>query len=477
MSHKTKTPLLYLCAIYLFLGTLYATQTPRWQAPDEPAHYNYIRYLAEQGRFPELTAGCYDQAYLQELTSRRFPSELPIDPLCYEFHQPPLYYLLAVPLFVVGGGALLPLRLFSVLLGGGVVVLAFLIGRAVCPERAVIAYGVAAFVAFIPMHLAILGSVNNDALAGLIIAGLLWHLIVLLSREGGAATSRRESLRLGGLLGLGLLTKVTVYSLIPLVAVPFVLAAYAGGRASWGRLFKQLAVVYGLAVLLVLPWYLRNAALYGGFDILGLGRHEEIVVGQLRAADYLAEVGLRTYLQNFVTTTFHSFWGQFGWMAVPMDGRVYLLLALLTVTALGGLYAALGEEAPNRTGAFLLFGLAVGLVAAAYGWYNLNFVQFQGRYLFGGIIPLGLLFTLGLRSALDERRAKWLAGWLGVVLVWAVLSQDKWAMLISSLPFILAVVRIRLARAWPSSDWLLVGCYVGLGLLALVGPFWFLRYL
>ena len=90
-------------------------------------------------------------------------------------------------------------------------------------------------------------------------------------------------------------------------------------------------------MLVALPWYLRNVSLYGGLDLLGLGRHDEVVVGQLRTAELLADVGWATYLQRFATTTFHSFWGQFGWMAVPMDGRTYLLLTLLTLLALGGL--------------------------------------------------------------------------------------------------------------------------------------------
>ena len=51
-----------LILIYLGLGVLYATHTPAWQAPDEPAHYNYIRQLAD-GQFPLMEAGDYDQAY------------------------------------------------------------------------------------------------------------------------------------------------------------------------------------------------------------------------------------------------------------------------------------------------------------------------------------------------------------------------------------------------------------------------------
>ena len=41
---------------YGIAGTLYATLTPPWQAPDEPGHYNYVRYLATEKLFPELVA-------------------------------------------------------------------------------------------------------------------------------------------------------------------------------------------------------------------------------------------------------------------------------------------------------------------------------------------------------------------------------------------------------------------------------------
>ncbi|MCB0131202.1 MAG: hypothetical protein KDD78_10145, partial [Caldilineaceae bacterium] len=33
--------LVLILAAYVLLGALYAINTPAWQAPDEPAHYNY----------------------------------------------------------------------------------------------------------------------------------------------------------------------------------------------------------------------------------------------------------------------------------------------------------------------------------------------------------------------------------------------------------------------------------------------------
>ena len=82
---------------YILVATLYAFNTPLWQAPDEPAHYNYIAHIAETGTLPVLEAGDDDQAQLELLLERAFAPKLPIEALQYESYQPPLYYLSAVP--------------------------------------------------------------------------------------------------------------------------------------------------------------------------------------------------------------------------------------------------------------------------------------------------------------------------------------------------------------------------------------------
>lgn len=483
---RFRSPLFMIILVtYLAAGALYAVLTPRWQSPDEPAHYNYVRQLARQPGFPELTPRCYNQAYLEELLARRFPPDLSLDNLCYEFYQPPLYYLLATPIYTTGRGALLGLRLFSVVLGAGVVALAFAISRTIFPSSPAIVFGTMAFVAFVPMHLAILASVNNDALAELIVAGIM----LLLARRlvGIEEPSAQRDILLGALLGLGLLTKLTVYVIaIPLVAVTL---WWSARGQSPSRLLRQAALVYGLALLLALPWYVRNAVIYGNFDILGLARHDQVVVGQLRTADFLDQVGVVTYLGNFILTTFRSFWGQFGWMAVPMDPRFYLVLGLLTLTALAGLAAFLRENfrpqssslSPGQRRALALMALAVLLMALAYVGYNLSLVQFQGRYLFPALIPIGLLFTLGLYTALAPRWRWQLAGGLALavaaVLAVSLLAADlyRWALLITGLLAGLAAGRAWLVPYWSVSPaWLLAACYLALAALALLSPYRFI---
>ncbi|MBE7550994.1 MAG: glycosyltransferase family 39 protein [Anaerolineales bacterium] len=519
-----RSPFFYvILTVYLLAGVVFATLTPNWQAPDEPAHFNYVHFLSIQSGFPELVSRCYNQAYLERLKSQRFPPELPLDTVCYEFHQPPLYYLLATPVFIVSGGSLLALRLFSVILGAGVVGLAYLIALTIFPGRMAIAYGTMAFVGFVPMHVAMLASVNNDALAELILAGLLLLLIRRLGSQGRAST--RCDITLGVLLGLGLITKTTVYIAVPLTAVALGLAAVEearrrrggevdglspsrGGefqqtqrcpnRVNWSLLIKQTGLIFGLALVIGLPWYIRNAVLYGNFDLLGLGRHDAVVVGQLRTNDYMAEVGWPSYLFNFVTVTFQSFWGQFGWMAVPMSRRVYLALTLLTLAALGGVVGfwtarptgvdlSLGKDVssphaprPTQFQALLLMVLTIGLMLLGYVWYNLEFVQFQGRYLFPALIPLGIFLTVGLQIAFSPRWAWLLAGGLALALGWLVITSlwrgeiDKLALLLVGLALALALGRAWLASRWPvPASWLLTAVYAGLAGLTLLSPFWY----
>lgn len=383
---RLRNPLALIILAYLVLGTLYALFTPPWQAPDEPAHYNYVKYLAENHRFPTLQMGDYPHEYLEEIKAAKFPPEMSISPIRYEFHQPPLYYLLAAPIYFLFGGKLLPLRLLSVLIGCALLYVTYRLVREVFPEGEELALGTAGFVAFVPMHVAMTAAVNNDALAEFILVSVLWMLVRHI--KGG----EKRLIGLGVLMGLGLLTKTTTYIAIPL-------AILAVGFASRWML---------PAFVLVLPWFVRNAFIYGDLDLLGLRRHDAIVVGQPRTSEWLARYGVGEVAKKFLPTTFRSFWAQFGWMGVLVDERIYLGLALLC--ALVGLGFVLFAARVLRRHSLTVFQRrALGLLALSalftllsYLWYNTKFVQHQGRYLFPALVPIGLAFSLGLREILTR---------------------------------------------------------------------------
>jgi hypothetical protein len=456
-------PAIILLAVCL--GTLYAIYTPDWQAPDEPAHYNYVKYLAGQHRFPVLKAGDYPADYLEEIKAARFPPELSIDPLRYEFHQPPLYYLLAVPVYQLFGGELLALRLLSVAMGALLLLVVQWTVQALAPDRPYLALGATAFAAFLPMHLAMTAAANNDILAELLLT-LLLLLSIRYLRLGTRATEPRQETQLlilmGVTTGLCFVTKSAIY-----VGLPLALSAIAlkklwlewkskTGSSKPGLISSGL--IYLLpAIALGLPWWMRNIAFYGPGDFLGLNRHAQVVAGQLRTAEFIAEYGATQLVHDFFLTSFRSFWGQFGWMGVLLDERIYQAVAILSALALIG-FGLFALRVWRRRSAFptwqwaagALVGLSGVLTLAGYLWYNTQFLQHQGRYLFIALMPISLAMAMGWREAL-RREHTWPV--VGLVLLGAILLGltgllSKWLLAMLLVTAIALVIRRFLPRQW-----------------------------
>jgi len=264
-------------------------------------------------------------------------------------------------------------------------------------------------------------------------------------------------------------------------------------------------------LFLILPWFVRNALVYGGLDIWGLGRHDAIVFGQPRTAELLAQFGATGLAKKFILTTFRSFWAQFGWMGILVDQRIYLILALLcAVVGLGlvlfatnytnftnfcskgiakspflawiwrsrlsksGSTGGVRQQALSSSqGAPLaLLALSSLFTLLSYLWYNLEFVQHQGRYLFPALIPIGLAFALGLREILTRDKAKAVAAlFLAGVLILAakgLITGDFNKLSISVLGGAAVAFGIKALLPEKYDDWVFALPYLGLFALDLI---------
>ena len=324
--------------LYLLLAGLYALDTPPWQAPDEPAHFNYARHIAETGRLPELRDGDYPADYLEEIKTARFAPSYSIDGIRYESHQPPLYYLLASGVYRLGANLpltqrLLLLRLFSVLLGGATIALIYATAIEVLPRRPWLAAAVGLVAATLPMHLTMTSAINSDALSELLIVAIGYRV---LRRDQRDAWSLKGALLTGLLLGLAFLTKMQTYTAYGFVAVALLWDARKQDKPlAW--LLRTGGTMLVVALLVAAPWLVRNMNVYGWRDPLAMARHAAVVQGQLTTSGYIEQFGRLALLKALPQTTFQSFWGQFGWMAVPMHPRIYQALALVcTLAVLGG---------------------------------------------------------------------------------------------------------------------------------------------
>ncbi len=480
-----------ILAAYLILASLFAIFTPVWQAPDEPAHFNYVRTLAATGRLPVLQPGDYDEAYLNQIKARKFPADMAIDGIRYEGHQPPLYYWLATPILWASGGLglkaqVIALRLFGVLIGAGVVALIWASIRRLFPRQPWRANLAAGFTALLPMHLAMMASINNDGLSELLIAAGMYRLIGHLKH---ASLPARAWAYTGLIIGLGLLTKFQAYILLPLAGIVWLWQVMEtrrtpdAQRSSWFRTGLAWLVP---ALALPLAWWLRNMAVYGATDPFGLIRHNAIVTGQPRTADWILANGWPGYLERLGEFTFKSFWGVFGWLGVFLDSRLYTMLALLTLLIVAGLCVWFWRwrrghevlEAWQRR-AMALLGLQVVLVVAAYAWYNVDFVQHQGRYLFPALLPLSLAFALGLETLAAREGSRVGAVVAALIAVLAVLAGltggdvDGWTALLAAGAALLLAANGWVRRA-PLAVW--GGVVLGfLALLSVYALFWAIR--
>ena len=465
-----------LILAYLLIGGLYALRTPLWQVPDEPAHYNYIRALARGEGFPVMSPGDYDQAYLERLTAEHFPASLPIDSLEYEDHQPPLYYLLAAPVFWLAehlahaqAVTVYAVRLFTVALGGCAVWLMLQLLREVFPPtRQSLAWLGAGLIAFIPQFVAITAGINNDAL----VLGLLWLWLWLALRYLRGAASPWA---LGVTLGAILLTKTTGYGALPLT---FVVLWRRGRRESWSarRAGRELLPLLGPGLLLGGLWWGRDLLVYGWPDALGLLRHNAVVINQPRTVDWVARVGWGHFILDAARTTFQSFWGQFGWMGLILDTRLYFGLAVFTAVGLWGAAWHGVKYAPRYTArhwdrVWLLGSLAL-LSGTMYGGYNLTFVQHQGRYLFTALPLFGWLMAGGLAQLTARRAAVSTAILLGSAALIAGVTGHAWGALILALASGGVILTGTLPRQW--HPWLATSMLLALLLLDGVSLFWFI---
>ena len=151
-------------------------------------------------------------------------------------------------------------------------------------------------------------------------------------------------------------------------------------------------------------------------------------------------------------------------MGVLIDARLYQGLAVWSGVALAGL-VAWAVDAWRQAGrgwrparwqaaAGGLLALLALFGVASYLWYNTQFVQFQGRYLFIVLPPISLAVAVGWRVALRRDRAWLLAalmlGGAAALAVGNLLVGDlaKWPVLMLGVGGAAFAARRLVPRRW-----------------------------
>lgn len=217
-------------AVILLLGAVTVSRFHVFAEVDERAHLAYVQEVAEHKRISWVGR---DNVSWQELAIEQgtYPHPSQLDPRLlglqgssYEGWQPPLYYTLAAPAFLIPSNyrdKVYAVRAFDLFLFSVALVVSALLARAVFGKRWRIAFCVVLSTFMWPGVIVRAITVSNAALELPVV--LLYVLVVW---RATAKPGARWLLAAGGLLGLCVLTQLTLVCLAPLLAFPLVRQLY-----------------------------------------------------------------------------------------------------------------------------------------------------------------------------------------------------------------------------------------------------------
>ena len=379
-----------LLAAAFALFAAWSLVVPINEAPDEPAHWQYARFLHDHWRLPHYAPG-FEEA-----------------------NSPPLAYALFAPLAVDGSS---PDMVVSRRPNGDAVSLAeprlFLNTgedyRRYWPQRlarllaAAISAGTVFFVyraglaaggrdtgllatlivTLLPMFAFRAGHVSNDALMACGAAAATWGMVRLLREP----FTWRVAWWTSAAVGLAYMSKISAIALVP----PFALALLAAEPVATWRVRAVRLSALALAGVIVAPWSIRNVVLYGDPFASEAMRHAvaHLITDRSLFSPYFAGPFPRMLTKSVI--------GVFGWANVLMPTPVYWAYVACFALALGGAAVALWRRRLDWRLAGVL-AVAVLVALAVVIRINLQFTQPQGRYLLPGLPAFAVLLALGLRA-------------------------------------------------------------------------------
>jgi 4-amino-4-deoxy-L-arabinose transferase-like glycosyltransferase len=452
----------WVCALVACLNAVcWSIVTPPFEVPDEPAHFAYVKQLAETGRLPSSSAeinapeeifALVDLRYYkvrQQPENRTISSQAEQSKLEHDLalasqtsekgspaagvatSQPPLYYALeAIPYSLAGTvlGRLQLMRLLSALMAGLTAMFVFLFVREALPGApwAWTVGGLA--VALAPLLGFISGAVNPDAMLFAISAAAFYFL----ARAFRRGLSTRGAVTIGALMAIGFLTKLNFLGLAPGMLLGLVVLSVRAARTSGRSAYRSLALACAIAASPAGVYAIINVL--SNHPVLGLvsGVLESTHRSVLHEISYVWQFylprlpGMTNDFPGLFTTRqlwFNGYLGLYGWLDTTFPGWVYDMALIpaagIAALCIRGLLTSRGALRRRLTELVVYALMAIGVMtlvgAASYNGFPARDAEFaEARYLLPMLPLLGAMLALAARGA--GRRWGPTAGTLIVVL-------------------------------------------------------------
>ena len=365
--------LAWIITAYIVLAMAMAARVPFGSAPDEVPHIQYVMHLCEQHSLPVLGRGSDAQ---------------------FEFHQPPLYYVLCAPVYMISNGDDLVVRMPSVLMGALTIWAVWWALGDVLGVKSRLRAPITSAIAFLPMFVFLTASVNNDNLV---------HLLFAIALGLGAGIVRKGPTigtvaLLGIVAGLGGLTKLVGLILIPIGLIAIWLPTL-NNREIRRRALIGSGIFFLIAMLLSGPWLVRNQIIYGdpfaqAAFMKYFGTRNVTMAGMLQSG--FTPGGYMALVWKYTSC---SLLGVFGHMDLWLPSWMYAIYDVILLIGVIGMmvwYLRQREAAAIATrGAIGLWAASFLLVLLFFIKFNTQFFQAQARYLFPALPAIMAGIVLG----------------------------------------------------------------------------------
>lgn len=402
----------FILALALVRGIIYGSVVPPWQAPDEPPQFERAKAAlnaadwastSENGPawYDDLIQSLFTFGYWDFLDTDRqtYSPDAPLNQFIAPYNEiyeglygsRPTYILVGWPLLLTQPPVLVLqlylVRLGTVVMNVGIVLLAYLITQAIFPDDTFLTLGVPIFILFNPQHTHLLSTVNNGNLAEFL-ATVALFFIVKTVLEG---FSWLNALAILIFTVLAMWTKATAYFL------PFTIGSI-GLFYLWQYRHKW-------------RWLLPIGLILGGLVYIALPARLVLLLSWAWNGFWTGAF----YLDPIVPIDlFRSFWAYPGWTIFLLHPFWYWLLVLVTGLAVVGLIMLLIFrwrllfQARYQARSQALIILAVSAVVAigvllAWNAISNSIVYRQARSIYPVMMPVSLFFMLGWRQLLPVR--------------------------------------------------------------------------
>ena len=424
--------------LFMLISLAFSMIIPVFNAPDEPFHFEYIQFLAENKSLPNQTVKkksissegynpplyYFIKAIFFSFLSPNRPSDIQLytyEDMVYFFSDPSKGFRSGIypPLnlnylkwglgkeknmflttkedrFPFSGSfrVIHLLRIISIIFGALTVIFIFKTAHIIFPHNKHLPLLAASLCAFNPQFNFLSGSLNNDNLVILWATLSVWLLTKLMLSEYNG--QKKMVTFLGIFIGLGLITKVNLSSIMLIVIMGILYKSIAERPQKVKNVFTNL-ILFLAPIVSIAGWYfVRNISIYGLNDPLGWRLQAMQNPSLVLPVQYRGVFFKKIFFQRLFT----SFWGLFDWLTISLPNWAYWIYGFISIIGILGIIYLLKGNHPQRIKiCSLLYLVAILITLANLIILTFTFLSAQARLIFPVIACICIFIALGIDTA------------------------------------------------------------------------------